>query len=310
MKKNKLWIMNRFTPSLGSRTSYVQADLTRRNHDLMEQNHQLRERNEELMNYATMHTCKEGQEFSSVDVACVNCRDGAFRNKGAPRCLQCAEGMGAKEGSHFCTPGNEDSPTVACPHMHVVKGYNGTAILGTNCQKCDTSKNQYKVGNNIDLLCDTCPPGSTIDHRRLLIKTPRRNGHCADELFTHQVRNIAMKSVNPCAQCEPGTVEAGGKCINCPIGKFTDEFGQTACKTCENPNSYAFLNEGGKTCENSKWHTQQGATGQNTYLSSLLHAFDFSKDEGYESKLTPRNQEEWASYMDRNGIKMCEYSRN
>ena len=269
MKEKGLWIMNRFVPSLGSHTSYLQANLATRNHHLTENNNRLYKIN---MDYVTIHTCEKGKDFGGIDIGCVNCRDGAFRQEGAPRCLQCAEGMGAKEGSYFCTPGITDLPTVACPHMHVVKGYNGTALLGTNCEKCETSQNQNKVGNNVDLLCNTCGAGSTIDHRRLFLENPRKNGRCPKELFMHQVNDMAMKSVNSCAQCEPGTVEVDGKCINCPIGEYTDEFGQTVCKKCENPNSYAFLNRGGKTCENRRWHVQHKATGQNTYLSSLLHA--------------------------------------
>jgi len=297
--------MLRYVPSLGSHTS----DLASRHHHLTEKYNRLYNTNKDLMDYATIHTCEKGKEFGGVDLGCVNCKEGSFRQEGASQCFQCAEGLGAKEGSYFCT-GNQDLPLLSCPHMHVVKGYNGTALPGTNCEQCDTSQNQYKIGNNIDLMCNTCPAGSTIDHRRLLLEDPREYGRCPKQPFMHQVNDMAMNSVNPCAMCEPGTVGVGAKCINCPIGEYTDEFGQTACKKCENPNSYAFLNGGGKTCQDSKWHIQQKSTGQNTYLSSLLHALDFSNDEGYESQLTPSSQEHWDSYTKTNNLKMCWKPRN
>jgi len=301
--------MNGLSPSLPLFQSSSNYDLGRRNYELSVSNHALQKANEELMRYATRNNCKQGMEFGGVDVGCVNCKDGTFRVEGAPQCAPCAEGMGAKEGSYFCTLRNNDSPTVACPHMHVVKGYNGTAALGTNCEKCDTSQNQYKMGSTVDLLCNTCEPGSTIDHRKLFLDHPQESRYCPENLFLHEVKDMAIKLVNPCAPCEPGTFEVGGKCIHCPPGQFTDASGQTECRTCENPNAYAFSNKGGKTCQDSSWYKQQQATGQNTYLSGLMHALDFSKDEGYESELTPMNQELWAHYMDKNNIKMCAYSR-
>ena len=284
--------MIRYIPQLPNEASYQRHRIEEHNDYLRNEVERLQNTNKELMRYATIHNCEKGKEFGGVDLGCMDCKEGFFRQNGAPQCLQCGEGMGSKAGSFFCT-GNQGLPSVSCPHMHVLKGYDATAVLGTNCAECDPSRNEYKMGNNIDIKCNACPAGSTIDNRKLLVQDPRQYGRCPQQPVMRQVSDKAVNSVNPCALCEPGTVEVGGKCIDCPMGQYTDEFGQLACKTCENPNSYAFLNGGGKNCDDSAWHVQQQATGQDTYLSRFMHALNFYNDEGRESELTPSNQKIW-----------------
>ena len=299
--------MIRHMPQLPNDAAYQRHNLERHNNHLMQEVERLQNTNKELLRYATIHNCEIGKEFGGVDLGCMDCKEGFFRQNGAPQCLQCAEGMGSKAGSAFCT-GDQGLPAVSCPHMHYVKGYDATALLGTNCRECDPSRNEYTIGNNIDIKCHTCPSGTTLDNRKLITGNPRQYDRCPEQPVMHQVSNKA--TVNPCAPCEPGTVEEGGQCIQCPMGQYTDEFGQVACKTCENPNSYAFVNPGGKTCDDSAWHVQQQATGQDTYLSRALHAFNFYNDEGQVSQLSPKKQSHWSRYTVDENSRNCWKSRN
>ena len=192
--------------------------------------------------------CPKGKfQIMKGAIFCSTCPTDMFSSKvGSTMCTDCPSGRSQPQpGSADCVSTNPGAPTLAptpwnmCPagkHMNIFNCRNCTAGRfqprsgRLNCNHCPVGKYTRLTGRQ---QCSTCPVGrvSSVSKMFCILHACPAGKH-----LTTGFGGSADKLV--CTFCyygEYGKMNATtrtGDCLNCPGGKYVNEYGQSRCHAC------------------------------------------------------------------------------
>jgi hypothetical protein len=187
---------------------------------------------------------------------CTQCPKGTYANlTGSTACLACQKCNTTGYYNFKCTTTSEGECTASCPEN---EGYRPRCLAWNNatCEQCSPGK--YLLVNSTGSKCVNCPVGtfSNVSGATVCLAcqacnargyynlgcTSTSGGDCVSqcaESYGYRLKCLAWNNAT-CEQCNPGKYllgnSTGSKCVNCPVGTFSNVSGATVCLVCQGSN--------------------------------------------------------------------------
>ena len=210
--------------------------------------------------------CEAGKFSGVVGDACEDCGAGKFRrsNDYPEACRECVIGKSSIKGSATCTtciPGRAGTPCKDC-----VEGeYRGPDDEADKCLSCAIGKSSISRSAT----CTTCIPGRAGTPCKDCVEGEYRGPDDeADKCLECSTGEYSPAASSVCSGCDlgkfgaaaPGTLE----CADCPIGKYNDLRGSTACSLCAAGKTPNVLQS---ACERPAWKLAEDCEPKVQYLN-------------------------------------------
>lgn len=215
-------------------------------------------------------TCNTG--YKDINTICTKCNQDQYLNGG--ECVSCDNISNSTHDNDSTAKSHVDQCKIKCD--------TGFKLNNKSCVKCNKNEyytsgnqnNQFGLKSGICSACDIPDNGERSNNENDIAKSSE--GDCkitCNDGYKYTSQGEGDSNTKTCTICGIGTHEVDGECIDCSIGKYQNETGQTECKfacdddTLINNSCYKYTNT-------TKATEQENCYGFRNYAISSTYSND------------------------------------